>query len=157
MKIEEEISKTEDQKPKTVSTGRILALDLGKKRIGVAVSDELQMTARGVSVITRATTERLLAAVQNLIEEFDAAALVIGLPLNFDGSESFGATEAREIAGYFENNLTIPIYLQDERLTSREAEEILRERGVHDRRKIKSLVDMEAAAVILRDFLAQNE
>lgn len=135
--------------------GRILALDLGAKRIGVAVSDELQMTARGVSVITRETTEKLLAAVRKLIEDFDAAALVIGLPLNFDGTESAGATEARALADFFSENLTIPVFLQDERLTSREAEENLREQG-YNQKEIKKLVDREAAAIILRDFLATN-
>lgn len=135
------------------TSGRILALDLGTKRIGVAVTDELQMTARGVSVLTRETTEKLLAATQNLIEEFDAVAVVIGLPLNFDGSESAGATEARAIAAYFTENLTIRVYLQDERLTSRAAEENLREQG-YNQKEIKKLVDQEAAAIILRDFLA---
>jgi putative Holliday junction resolvase len=139
------------------TSGRILALDLGRKRVGVAVCDELQMTARGVRVITRETDEKLLAATQKLIEDFDAQALVIGLPLNFDGTESNGAIEARELAKKFAESLSVPLFLQDERLTSREAEEILRERGVHDRRKIKELVDMEAAAIILRDYLAQNE
>lgn len=135
--------------------GRILALDLGRKRIGVAVSDELQMTARGVRIITRESSEKLLAAVQKIIEEFDAVALVIGLPLNFDGSESAGAAQAREIAAKLKEILRIPIFLQDERLTSREAEEILREQG-YDWQAIKKLVDKEAAAIILRDFLTVN-
>jgi putative Holliday junction resolvase len=138
------------------TSGRILALDLGAKRIGVAVSDELQMTARGVSVFTRETSEKLLAAVQKLIEDFDAVALVIGLPLNFDGSESAGAIEARAIAVYFSQNVSIPVYLQDERLTSREAEEILREQG-YNQKEIKKFVDKEAAAIILRDFLEQQK
>ena len=137
------------------TSGRILALDLGAKRIGVAVSDELQMTARGVRVFTRETTEKLLAAVRKLIEEFDAVALVIGLPLNFDGSESKGATAARQIADYLSDNLSIPVHLQDERLTSRAAEENLREQG-YDWKEIKKLVDQEAAAIILRDFLTQH-
>jgi putative Holliday junction resolvase len=134
--------------------GRILALDLGAKRIGVAISDELQMTARGVRVFTRETTEKLLAAVRKLIEEFDAVAMVIGLPLNFDGSESAGATAARQIADYLSDNLSIPVHLQDERLTSRAAEDNLREQG-YDWKEIKKLVDQEAAAIILRDFLTQ--
>jgi putative Holliday junction resolvase len=137
----------------TKDKGRILALDLGKKRIGVAVSDELQMTARGVEVITLTNREKLFADVKNLCEDFDAIALVIGLPLNFDGTESPGATEARLLAAEFEKNLTIPVFLQDERLTSHEAEENLREQG-YDWREIKKLVDKEAAAIILRDFLA---
>lgn len=137
----------------TKNEGRILALDLGAKRVGVAVSDEMQLTARGIEVITRTSPEKLFKETQKLIEDFDACGLVIGLPLNFDGTESKGASEAREIAAEFSKLLTIPVHLQDERLTSREAEEILREQG-YDWREIKKLVDKEAAAVILRDFLA---
>ena len=132
--------------------GRILALDLGKKRIGVAVSDELQMTARGVSVLLLTSPEKLFADVKNLCDDFDAVALVIGLPLNLDGTESVGATEARQIARLFAEQLEIPVHLQDERLTSHAAEENLREQG-YDWREIKKLVDKEAAAIILRDFL----
>jgi len=137
----------------TKDKGRILALDWGHKRIGVAVSDELQMTARGVEVITFTSREKLFADVKNHCEDFDAVALVIGLPLNFDGTESAGATEARHVAASFAEKLNIPVFLQDERLTSREAEENLREQG-YDWREIKKLVDKEAAAIILRDFLA---
>lgn len=132
-----------------------MALDLGRKRIGVAVCDELQMTARGLDVLTRSTAEKLHQDVQKLIEDFDAAALVIGLPLNFDGTESAGAAEARQIADFLGERISIPVFLQDERLTSREAEEILREQG-YNREQIKKLVDKEAAAVILRDFLASR-
>ena len=135
--------------------GRVLAVDLGQKRVGVAVSDELRMTARAVSVITRTTTEKLQTEIKNLIADFDAAALVIGLPLNFDGSESLGATAARKFAEELSQILTVPVYLQDERLTSHAAEENLREQG-YDWREIKKLVDKEAAAIILRDFLEQQ-
>ena len=137
--------------------GRILALDLGKKRIGVAVSDALQILARPVGVITHETDEKLFLETEKFIIEFDAVGLVIGLPLNFNGTESTGAEEARLIAAKFAARLEIPVALQDERLTSVEAEEILRERGVKNWREIKKRVDMEAAAVILRDFLAHRE
>ncbi len=137
--------------------GRVVALDLGKKRIGVAVCDEMQMTIRPVRVFTRETEEKLLAEVEKITDEFDASALVIGLPLNFDGTESSGATHSRELAAKLSQTLSIPIFLQDERLTSREAEEILRERGIHDRNEIKKRVDMEAAVIILRDFLEQQK
>ncbi|MEP6923000.1 MAG: Holliday junction resolvase RuvX [Pyrinomonadaceae bacterium] len=139
----------------TNDKGRILALDLGNKRIGVAVSDELQMTARPVEVVTFTNREKLFADVKNLCENFDAIALVIGLPLNFDGTESAGATKARITAAEFKEHLPIPVFLQDERLTSHEAEENLREQG-YNWREIKKLVDKEAAAIILRDFLAQR-
>ncbi len=136
--------------------GRVLAVDLGQKRVGVAVSDELQMTARAVSVITRTTTEKLQTEIKKLIADFAARALVIGLPLNFDGSESPGAIAARKFAEELSEILTVPVYLQDERLTSRAAEESLREQG-YDWREIKKLVDKEAAAIILRDFLEQQK
>lgn len=135
--------------------GRILAVDLGTKRVGVAVSDELQMTVRGVSVLTLTNLEKLFADVKYLCDDFDAVALVIGLPLNFDGTESAGATKARQIAASFAEKLEIPVFLQDERLTSRAAEETLRNQG-YDWREIKKLVDKEAAAIILHDFLAQQ-
>lgn len=139
----------------TKDKGRILSLDLGQKRIGVAVCDELQMTARGTEVITRTSREKLFQKIEELVAEFDAVALVIGLPLNFDGSESKGAIEARKIAAELAQTLSIPVHLQDERLTSHAAEENLREQG-YDWREIKKLVDKEAAAIILRDFLEQQ-
>lgn len=144
---------TNDKERVTKGKGRILTLDLGEKRVGVAVSDELQMTARGVSVLTITTAEKLFADVKRLCDDFDAVALVIGLPLNLDGSESAGASKTRQIAGLFAERLEIPVFLQDERLTSRAAEENLRDQG-YDWREIKKLVDKEAAAIILQDFLA---
>lgn len=137
----------------TKLSGRILSVDLGKKRVGIAVCDELQMTTRGVAVLQMKTTAQLLTEIEKFIEDFDAVAVVIGLPLNFDGSESANSTEARKIAAEFEKSIKIPIFLQDERLTSHEAEEILREQGFNQA-EIKKRVDMEAAAVILRDFLS---
>jgi putative Holliday junction resolvase len=137
------------------NTGRILALDLGKKRVGVAVCDELRMTVRGVLVLERKSLEKLQADVQSLIADFDAQALVIGLPLNFDGTESQSSQQARAIARELAENISIPVFLQDERLTSREAEEILRQQGF-DWKTIKKLADKEAAAIILRDFLAEH-
>lgn len=134
--------------------GRVLALDLGDKRVGVAVSDELRITVRPLPFIRRTNWKQLLGAVADLLRSFDAQALVIGLPLNLDGTEGFAATEARRLARNFELSLKIPIYLQDERLTSREAEEILRQAG-HAETEIPGYVDSEAAAIILRDFIVR--
>ncbi len=137
--------------------GRILALDLGQKRTGVAVSDALQMLARPVGVITPESEKKLFAEIEKYIAEFDAVGVVIGLPLNFNGTESELSQKSREIAAKLETRLEIPVVLQDERLTSMEAEETLREQGVKNWREIKKRVDMEAAAIILRDYLALKE
>ena len=133
-------------------TGRVLALDPGTKRIGVAVCDEFRVTTRALEVITVSSWKRLLARVKELVSEFDASALVIGLPLESDGSESDMSALTREMARKFRLSLGIPVFLQDERVTSYEAKGRLWERGV-DTKKNRGLVDSEAAAIILADLL----
>jgi putative Holliday junction resolvase len=93
--------------------------------------------------------------VADLLQSFDAQALVIGLPLNLDGTEGQAAVEARRLAGNFELSLKVPVHLQDERLTSREAEETLRATG-RSGAELRKFVDSEAAAIILRDFIAKS-
>ncbi|HEY2867395.1 MAG TPA: Holliday junction resolvase RuvX [Pyrinomonadaceae bacterium] len=132
--------------------GRIVAIDPGTKRIGVAVTDELQVVARPLPAIARKSWKKLLADVQVVIAEYDAAALVVGLPLNTDGSESSMSSEARKIAAKFALSLGIPIFLQDERVTSYEARKRLWDRGVEPE-QTKQFVDSEAAVIILTDFL----
>lgn len=136
--------------------GRVLALDLGAKRVGVAVSDELCISVRALSPIHRASWKQLLRAVTDQIVAFDAQALVIGLPLRLDGDEGEAAAEARRIAQNFERSLLIPVYLQDERLTSRAAEENLRAAGI-PLNKLLARIDSESAAIILRDFIADSQ
>jgi putative holliday junction resolvase len=132
--------------------GRLMALDLGTKRIGVAVSDELRVTTRGLAVISRASWKKLLQTVKHMIAEYDAKALIIGLPLETDGSESDMSREARRLARNFSLSLDIPVVLQDERVTSYEAKQRLWNSG----RTIEEacqLVDSEAAAIILADYI----
>ncbi|HKQ52659.1 MAG TPA: Holliday junction resolvase RuvX [Pyrinomonadaceae bacterium] len=136
------------------ASGRLLALDLGLKRVGVAVCDELQLTVRPLPFLRRTNWKQLLGAVADLLQRFDARALVIGLPLNLDGTEGEAASQARRLARNFERSLPVPVFLQDERLTSREAEETLRAAG-HPVEDLREHVDSEAAALILRDFLAR--
>lgn len=139
----------------TPGRGRILALDLGSKRVGVAVCDELRLTVRALPALPRTSWKRLLLAVSELCEEFDAESLVIGLPLRLDGTEGDAASESRRLARNFGLSLEIPVHLQDERLTSFEAESALREAG-YKGAEIKDRVDSEAAAIILRDFLSRT-
>lgn len=133
----------------------MLALDLGEKRVGVAISDELLITVRPLPYLSRTNWKQLLSAVADLLQRFDAKSLVIGLPLNLDGTEGKAATEARRLARNFELSLKVPVYLQDERLTSREAEESLRAAG-RSSNELRQHVDGESAAIILRDFIAQS-
>lgn len=135
--------------------GRLLALDLGEKRVGVAISDELWITVRPLPFLRRTNWKQLLNAVTNLLQHYDAKVLVIGLPLNLDGTEGHAAVEAKRIARNFELSLKAPVYLQDERLTSREAEESLRAAG-RPSDQLHKHVDSESAAIILRDFIAQS-
>ena len=134
------------------SEGRIIALDPGTKRVGVAVCDELRFTTRPLPYITRTSWKKLLLEVKNILAELDAKALVIGLPLRSDGGESEMSEEARSMARRFDLSLDIPVYLQDERVTSYEAKSRLWQRGL-DVKESRSQVDSEAAAIILSDFL----
>lgn len=136
------------------ASGRIVALDPGTKRIGVATCDELRITTRPLGVITRESWKKLLERVKSIIAEFDAGALVIGLPLQSDGSESPMSAEARDMARKFALSLSVPIFLQDERVTSYEAKSRLWKRGI-DPRDARQMVDSEAASIILADFLAR--
>ena len=132
--------------------GRLVALDLGTKRIGVAVSDELQLTTRAVKTIERTGWKKLLLQIKEILAEFDAVGLVIGLPYNFDGTESEMSREARRIAANFSLSLSIPVILQDERVTSYEAKGRLWKQGLTGK-EFRARVDNEAAAIILSDFI----
>ena len=132
--------------------GRLLALDLGAKRIGVAVSDELRITTRPLPVITRQSWKELLRHVASLIQSFEAKGLVIGLPLRLDGGEGTAAESVRSVAEKFRLSLTVPIFLQDERLTTFAAQSDLKTAG-RDESESKREVDSAAAAIILRDFI----
>ena len=132
--------------------GRILALDPGTKRVGVAICDESQKIVRAVKTLERSAWKKFLIQIKELIAEFDAVALVLGLPLETDGTESKMSLEARRLARNFSLSLDIPIFLQDERLSSFEAKGRLWEMGF-DNKKVYENVDSEAAAIILEDFL----
>lgn len=134
----------------------VVAIDLGEKRVGIAVSDALSISITRLDALPRTNWKQLLRDVDNLIQRFDAQTVVIGLPLRLNGSTGDSAHEVRRVAQKFAQSLKVPVYLQDERLSSVEAEQNLRAEG-HRRDQISALVDSEAAAVILRDFLADNQ
>lgn len=120
----------------------------------MAVSDELCISVRPLATLNRTNWKQLLKSVSDALQSFDARALVIGLPLRLDGTEGEAATAARRTARNFELSLKVPVYLQDERLTSIEAEEVLRAAGCRrDARSRRARVDGESAVIILRDFI----
>ena len=133
----------------------IVALDLATKLVGVAVSDDRHISIRPLPPLKRANWKRLLSDVKSLIESFDAEALVLGLPLSLDGTRGTSAMEIERLALNFSKSLSVPVYLQDERLTSFDARHKLISEG-HNEEEIRSLIDGEAAALILRDFLTTD-
>ncbi|MGH9873488.1 MAG: Holliday junction resolvase RuvX [Pyrinomonadaceae bacterium] len=148
---------TADQKHATgTPRAPIIALDLGEKRVGVAVSDALSIAITRLEALPRTNWKRMLRDVDHLIHRFDAQTVVIGLPLRLNGSTGDAALEVQALAVKFARSLTVPVYLQDERLSSVEAEENLRSDG-HKTERVSALVDSEAAAVILRDFLVSDQ
>ncbi len=134
----------------------VIAIDLGEKRVGIAVSDALSISITRLEALPRTNWKQLLRDVDNLIQRFDAQTVVIGLPLMLNGSSGDSALLVRQLAQKFAQSLKVPVYLQDERLSSIEAEQNLRAEG-YKRDRISALVDSEAAAVILRDFLADDQ
>ena len=137
---------------RTPETGRLLALDLGTKYVGVAVSDQLQFTVRPVCVVRRGGWKKFLKQIISFLEEFDAVGLVLGLPLEFDGSESEMSAEARRLARNFSLSIRVPVFLQDERVSSYNAKGYLTKLGLSEK-EIWERVDSEAAAIILSDFI----
>ena len=133
-------------------TGRLVAIDPGTKFIGVSVSDETQTVARPLDSIKRGSWKDLLTKIRAIVSEFDAKAMVIGLPYGFEGGETEMSAEARRMARNFSLSLEIPVFLQDERVTSYAAKGRLWDRGV-SLKDTKQFVDSEAAVIILNDFL----
>jgi len=134
-----------------------MGLDFGTKRIGVALSDEMGWTAQGLTVIQRKGNEKDIERIGRLVEENQVEGIVLGLPLNMDGSEGKSAEMVRKFAALLEDRLQVAVHLWDERLTSWEAEGILKEAQVKPRKR-KQVVDKLAASLILKSYLeAQRE
>ncbi len=136
--------------------GRILALDVGRKRIGLAVSDELGVTAQGIETLHRTRVRADLEALKTIAEKWNVRLLLVGRPLHMSGSESRQSEYTAEFAARLEEHLQLPLVLWDERLTSAEAERMLRDAGASLEAKKKS-VDRLAAVLLLESYLAHEE
>jgi len=132
---------------------RVLAIDLGSKNIGTAISDALGLTVRPVETIRRSKSSRDLARLEFLVEDLEAEAVVVGLPLRMDGTVGDAAAAALRFAEQLRQRLNVAVFTQDERLTSYEADQMMIERGMsRTRRRARS--DEVAAMIILQDYLS---
>lgn len=134
----------------------MLGIDAGERRVGVAMSDELRLLASPVTVLDRRPRglAPVMDRIRDLVRREDVRHMVVGLPLNADGSEGSQARRARDFARVAERVVGIPVTMWDERLSTREAEAILRAQGRNLRRvRARGELDAVAAAAILQDFL----
>lgn len=132
---------------------RILALDIGTKTIGVAVSDELGITANGVKTIQRKNQKNDLEELESVIEEYNPGKLVIGLPYNPDGSLGERGKQIEKFSMKIQKHLDLPVEFWDESFSTVNAENFLIEKGSVGRKKRKKVIDKMAAVVILKEYL----
>lgn len=135
---------------------RTLGVDPGRVRIGLAVADDVLRTAQPVRTLPRRGDAADLAAIAEIARDYEVTRAVVGLPLNMDGTEGPAARHARAFAARLEAALGVPVELFDERLSSFEAEQRLRARGVSSK-DARGNVDAEAAAVILQGWLDRSD
>lgn len=135
---------------------RALALDLGAKRIGIAISDALGITVRPVETIRRSSLSRDIARLRQLVQDLEPEAIVVGLPLKMDNTIGDAARTALSFAERLRAEIPLPIFTEDERLTSYEAEQMMIERDF-SRKERRERSDEYAAMIILRDFLSRTQ
>ncbi len=131
---------------------KIMALDIGTKRIGVALSDYLLMIANGHSCINREPENLAIEEILKIAKDNNVQKIVVGVPLNMDGTHGAQAQDCKEFASKISD---YEIIFEDERLTSETAEENLRSKKI-DFRKNKGLVDIESACIILEQYLSRK-
>lgn len=134
---------------------RIMGLDFGSKTVGVALTDETRTCIRPLPVIRREKPGKLrktLSAVTELSKEYDCDRIILGLPLNMDGSEGERVRLTREFRELLMKRVDIPVILFDERLTTVEAYDVMNERGI-DKSEQREIVDSVAAAIILNGYI----
>ena len=134
---------------------RIMALDIGEKRIGVAISDPQERVASPLVVLDAVQVERGEKPFTRLLEDWEPELFLCGLPLTLNGEEGPQALRVRKVAQAISARFHIPIEFADERLSSREAKRILREEGL-DERSMRGKIDMIAASVFLQAWLDEK-
>jgi putative holliday junction resolvase len=135
--------------------GRILGLDVGSRRIGMAVSDALGITAQGLETLQRRNKRHDFEHLQRVIRDYDVQEIVVGLPLRMSGAEGTQSEKMRTFAEELRKKFGLPVHLWDERLTSAEANRFLRETELSIEKRGKA-VDRMAAVLILQSWMEQR-
>jgi len=138
------------------SHGRILAVDYGTRRIGLAVSDPLGITAQGLPTLLRKNKRTDLAFLRDIVARNEIREIVVGLPLRLSGAESSSTEKAREFAELLKKEFSLPVHLWDERFTSVEANRVLRESEMSIKKRGEA-VDRLSAVLILQAFLQHRQ
>jgi putative Holliday junction resolvase len=133
---------------------RIIALDVGSKRIGVAVSDELRILATPRGAIVRTALKRDLAAIQDLVAKEEAERVLVGYPIGMAGQVTRQTEQTEKFAKVLANELTVPVQLWDERMTTQAAQAIV---GTSREARVDGRRDAVAAAFILQSYLDQSD
>ena len=135
---------------------RLLGLDVGSKTIGLAVSDPLGITAQGLKTYRRKNKRTDLQELECLVREYSICEIVMGYPLHMSGDQSAGSVRVGEFAELLRTHLGLPVHLWDERLTTAEAQRVLRESEMSIRRRAE-VVDQLAAVLILQSFMENRK
>lgn len=131
---------------------RILGIDLGEKKIGLAISDELGITAQGLPTILSTTEKDNLARIKEIVDQYKVDQIVLGLPRNMNGTLGKQAEKAISFAQNLKSICTVPVELEDERLSTAKAEKFLIETD-RSRKKRKKVIDKMSAVIILQSYL----
>lgn len=141
---------------------KIMGLDVGDKTIGVALSDDLLIISQGLMTIERVGIRKDTSLILNLVKKYVCSTIVIGLPINLDGTDSIQTQKVRDFVKLLENKLKsnglqdVEIVYQDERFTTTIAEKVLIEADV-SRKKRKTVIDKQAATIILQSYLDKRK
>ncbi|MCL2497187.1 MAG: Holliday junction resolvase RuvX [Symbiobacteriaceae bacterium] len=135
---------------------RIMGLDVGSKTVGIAISDPLNLTAQGHSVLRWRSYAECLDQLAWLIQQFQITTIVVGLPKNMNNTIGSQGMAAQKFAERLRRRTDLPVILWDERLTTQAAQKLLQEQGL-DSRKQRGVVDMVAATFILEGYLASRK
>jgi putative pre-16S rRNA nuclease len=139
-----------------MNQGRVLALDLGKRRIGLALSDELGLTAQGLKTLERTNIRADLAQLSETIAAHNVSRILIGNPMHMNGREGRQAEHAREFGARLQTATGLPVEYWDERLTTVEAQRVLRASGISIEKRAKA-VDRLAAVILLESYLDSRQ
>ncbi len=134
------------------SLGRVLGLDVGSKRIGLAVSDLLGITAQGIETVHRQNKRLDFEQLEKVIRDYEITEIVVGYPLRMSGAEGIQAEKMQRFAEELRQRFSLPVYLWDERLSSAQANRLLRETDMSIKRR-GQVVDQMAAVLILQSWM----